>query len=311
MLPGVETQGKEKVNMSGMTALKAPFPYFGGKSRVASLVWERFGDTKNYVEPFAGSLAVLLGRPYEPRIETINDKDAYVSNFWRALKYDPDGVAGHADWPVNEVDLIARYQWLITAGAERVEKLKADPDYYDVQTAGWWVWGISQWIGGGWLQSPTRPSRKLPRLASAGNGIHRSSARDLYGYLRALSHRLRRVRVACGDWSRVVVRSATYRNGLTGIFLDPPYSAEAGRDPKLYRVEDLEVAHQVRQWAVENGENPLMRIALCGYEGEHDMPSSWTCVAWKAGGGYGNISKTKDNVNRHRERIWFSPHCLL
>lgn len=26
--------------------LKAPFPYFGGKSRVASLVWSRFTDNK-------------------------------------------------------------------------------------------------------------------------------------------------------------------------------------------------------------------------------------------------------------------------
>ena len=41
-------------------ALKAPFPWFGGKSKVAGLVWERFGDVANYVEPFAGSLAVLL-----------------------------------------------------------------------------------------------------------------------------------------------------------------------------------------------------------------------------------------------------------
>lgn len=43
--------------------LKAPFPWFGGKSRVAHIVWERFGDVPNYVEPFAGSLAVLLRRP--------------------------------------------------------------------------------------------------------------------------------------------------------------------------------------------------------------------------------------------------------
>jgi hypothetical protein len=36
-------------------ALKAPFPWFGGKSRVAPLVWERFGDIAVYAEPFAGS----------------------------------------------------------------------------------------------------------------------------------------------------------------------------------------------------------------------------------------------------------------
>jgi DNA adenine methylase len=64
--------------------LKAPFPWFGGKSRVAPLVWSYFGDVPNYCEPFAGSLAVLLGRETEPRVETVNDVDRYLSNFWRA-----------------------------------------------------------------------------------------------------------------------------------------------------------------------------------------------------------------------------------
>lgn len=41
--------------------IKAPFPWFGGKSRAAPLVWQALGDVKNFVEPFAGSLAVLLG----------------------------------------------------------------------------------------------------------------------------------------------------------------------------------------------------------------------------------------------------------
>ena len=46
-----------------MTAtLKAPFPWFGGKSRAAHLIWPRFGKVGNYVEPFAGSLSVLLAR---------------------------------------------------------------------------------------------------------------------------------------------------------------------------------------------------------------------------------------------------------
>lgn len=49
-----------------MKKLKAPFPYFGGKSRVGPIIWDRFGDVKNYIEPFAGSMAVLLGRPHWP-----------------------------------------------------------------------------------------------------------------------------------------------------------------------------------------------------------------------------------------------------
>ena len=53
-----------------MEALKAPFPWFGGKSRVSDLVWDQFGDVPNYVEPFFGSGAVLLRRPHEPHTET-------------------------------------------------------------------------------------------------------------------------------------------------------------------------------------------------------------------------------------------------
>lgn len=68
---------------------QAPFIYFGGKARIASLVWERFGDTANYVDPFAGSLAVLLSRPDDhqwwDRTETVNDLDGNISNFWRSV----------------------------------------------------------------------------------------------------------------------------------------------------------------------------------------------------------------------------------
>jgi hypothetical protein len=48
-----------------------------------------------------------------------------------------------------------------------------------------------------------------------------------------------------------------------------------------------------------------LRIALCGYAGEHEMPG-WTEHAWKAARGYAS----EENDNRERERIWFSPHCL-
>ncbi len=39
------------------------------------------------------------------------------------------------------------------------------------------------------------------------------------------------------------------------------------------------------------------------------MPD-WECVPWKAKGGYGSQRKDGSNDNAHRERLWFSPHCL-
>ena len=123
----------------------------------------------------------------------------------------------------------------------------------------------------------------------------------------ALAQRLRRVRVCCGDFERVLGPTPTYKQGLTGVFLDPPYSS-THRDGDLYAVDSLSVAQRAAAWAIENGDNPLLRIALCGYEGDYDMPDDWACVAWKAAGGYG--SRGNGNDNPHRERIWFSPHCV-
>ena len=116
-----------------------------------------------------------------------------------------------------------------------------------------------------------------------------------------LADRLRRVRVCSGDWLRVCGPTPTVKQGLTGIFLDPPYS-HAERDRNIYAME-METADAVREWAIANGNNPRLRIALCGYEGEHEMPAGWTVHAWKATGGY--ASRGSDvNENAERERVW-------
>lgn len=125
-----------------------------------------------------------------------------------------------------------------------------------------------------------------------------------------LASRLRRVRVCCGDWTRVVTPAVTIGNGITGVFLDPPYASDRA---EVYGIDSRTVAYAVKTWAVENGDNPKFRIALCGYEGEHDMPGNWECIAWKANGGYGNQAAAdgaQSKTNAHKETIWFSPRCL-
>ena len=311
-------------------SLQAPFPWFGGKSRVAGLVWDRFGDVRNYVEPFAGSLAVLLGRPTEPCTETVNDLDCYLSNFWRAVQHDPEAVADWADGPVNEADLHARHRWLV-GRVEFRERMKADPDHYDPKVAGWWAWGLTQWIGTGWCRvrgdgAPPEQlphlgdagrglHRKLPHLGSAGMGLHRKlphlgdagRERPILVWLSALAVRLRRVRVACGDWTRVMGPSVTEKHGITGVLLDPPYASE--EHAVEYGSGPADVSAAVHEWALQNGDNPLLRIALCGYEGEHALPG-WECVPWKARGGYGSQGDGRGRENAGRERVWFSPACL-
>ena len=120
--------------------MKTAFPWFGGKTRIAPLVWERFGLVQNYVEPFFGCGAVLLARPTTfDCIETANDLNAWVCNFFRALKKESDAVAQFAADPVHEIDLHARGDWLFYregVDAEFVERQRADPDWYCVKSAG-------------------------------------------------------------------------------------------------------------------------------------------------------------------------------
>jgi len=349
--------------MSVSGVIRAPFPWFGGKSRAASIIWQRFGPVRNYVEPFAGSLAVLLARPWPAKIETVNDADGLLANFWRALQSDPEGVARWADWPINEIDLHARHVWLTAQRAQITANLQADPEFFDAKVAGWWVWGISQWIGSGWCvkqewkgrghaaRAPRGIGRPNPHLPNGGQGVHQKRPQmvngglgvhklpklrcggngvgdrmvccacsdagrgAVYDWLAAISDRLRHVRVCCGDWARVLTPSVTHKlsgdRTPCGVLLDPPYAVESGRDAQLYAEDAPAVSAAVREWAIANGPNPDLRIALCGYDGEHDMPADWECVAWKANGGYGNQKgETRGKKNAKRERIWFSPHCL-
>jgi DNA adenine methylase len=311
--------------------IKPIFPWFGGKSKVAHIVWERFGNTPNYVEPFAGSLAVLLRRPHDPGVETVNDLDGHICNFWRAAKHDPEQLASYADFPVNENELHARHAYCVSQTGALSRRLEGSPDYFDAKVAGYWLYGVCSWIAGGWCfgKGPWHVEkdsegfdiltkkenagqgikRQLPHLGDAGLGINRKrphlgdAGQAVLDQINFLSQRLRQVRVCCGDWKRVTGPALISRGWLTSVFLDPPYADTANRCSDIYAKDSFDVAHEVREWAIANGNNPKLRIALCGYESEHGMPENWECVAWNAGVGY-------RSQNGRNERIWFSPHCL-
>lgn len=69
-----------------------PIPYYGGKTRMATTIAALLPEHRHYVEPYAGSLAVLLAkRPSE--VETVNDLDGEVVNFWRCVRDHPEQLA--------------------------------------------------------------------------------------------------------------------------------------------------------------------------------------------------------------------------
>jgi len=341
--------------------LRACFPYFGSKYDIADAVWARLGDPANYIEPFAGSLAVLLGRPKPGKVETVNDSSALLTNFWSAVRADPEAVAYHADRPVHELLLHSFHRRLVAQAPDLAARIADDPEYFDAKIAGIWAWGASAWLGSGWCDG-TLPQRKpkmdggsgrarnghgvhrtelslhqtRPHLSNLGVGVHASQLPHLSGggetgvgygrgvhsragrqfdglvaWMLALAERLRFVRICCGDFMRVLTPAVTTSHGLTAVFLDPPYDRKR-RAKRIYSHEDDSAAPRARRWAIENGNNPMLRIAICGLRGEHDMPPDWFELSWETGGGYGNQAEDgRGRENAGLETIWFNPACIV
>jgi len=190
---------------------KCPWPYFGGKRHAAPHVWAALGDVDHYVEPFAGTLAVLLERPHPCNrayySETANDADGFVVNFWRAIAFAPEETAFHASWPVAEADKTARQIALLRWREDvMLDKLAGDAGWCDPQMAGWWAWAVCCQIGaftgdGPWIadpesgrivkqgRGPRLPGvrRNLPHLGDNGQGVNHAGCREP-GVRRDLPH---------------------------------------------------------------------------------------------------------------------------
>jgi hypothetical protein len=154
-------------------------------------------------------------------------------------------------------------------------------------------------------------AKQLPHLGNGGRGVakqlpHLGGGKEaqriefLNAWFAKLSDLLHDSRTCCGSWERVLSVGTMTRNGIAGVLLDPPYSLTGA----VYANDSNTVSKDVRAWCIENGNNPLLRIALCGHELEgHEILQShgWKVAKWNSSGYQGGDD---------RERIWFSPHCI-
>jgi DNA adenine methylase len=68
--------------------LAPPIAYYGSKQTLGPKIAALLPEHEHYVEPYAGSLAVLLAKK-PSRMETVNDLDRDLMVFWRVLRDDP------------------------------------------------------------------------------------------------------------------------------------------------------------------------------------------------------------------------------
>ena len=72
--------------------MRPPFPYFGGKTMLGPQIAALLPAHLHYVEPFCGSLAVLMAKS-PAKIETVNDLDGELMTFWQVLRDRPEDLA--------------------------------------------------------------------------------------------------------------------------------------------------------------------------------------------------------------------------
>jgi site-specific DNA-adenine methylase len=258
-----------------------------------------------YIEPFAGSLAVLFARPSPARTEIAVDLDGLIVNFWRTIKLDPWAMSTYLSGAVSEIDVHAKHEALLSQRDVVNEKLRADPEWHNPMLAAWWWEGISSWLGSGYGH---RLARQRPHIDRSLKGVWAVGMTD--ERIQAACERLGNVILLAGDWQDAWKRSVTDAivnrfDRSIGVFLDPPY-VTTKRAKGLYS-EDKPLNQQITEWALR--QPPHVRTVIAGYDDEYpDLHAAgWQVVPWKAPNGYAQSS----NERRHAEALYLSPRRKL
>jgi DNA adenine methylase len=214
-----------------------PFGYFGSKIRQASAIVGFFPEHQTYVEPFAGSAAVLLAKR-TASIEVLNDTDHLVVNFFRVLRDRPDELVRvcelspysrvehrlafeNLDSPANELEQARRF-WVV-----------AMQSYRGILTSGSW-------------SGPTSVKAETGKTSVVEDFVR-------------IAERLKRVHLECADALSLVRK--------TLLYLDPPYllstrawmqrSVRKDYRNEMFREEDhrqlLEVSVSLKSCVVLSG----------------------------------------------------------
>ncbi|HUR18874.1 MAG TPA: DNA adenine methylase [Acidimicrobiales bacterium] len=240
--------------------MKPPFTYFGGKTGMAPRIVSLMPPHLVYMEPFAGSLAVLFAKKPSTH-EIVNDIDGSLVAFWRALRDQPDEL--------ERLCALTPYA--------RTEYLAADLDedgLEDLELA------RRFWVRVNQSFAKTAGRRTGWSVTTARTQSTAGSVFARLGRFHAAAERLSQVCIESYDAAGLVDRLATAE---TVIYVDPPYvqatrrgqwrgTARATQDD--YRHEMDEEGH--RRLA-ESLRATKATVILSGYKGDlyEDLYGDW------------------------------------
>lgn len=251
------------------TAVGTVMGYFGSKVRAAARIVDLLPDHDGYVEPFCGSLAVLLAKPPRAgRFETVNDLDQDLMTFWRVLREQPEELERACTLtPHSRAEYAAC--WPITAPVDDLERARR-------------VWvKLAQGRGG-----QLRPTGW--RYHEQTHGRNSSMPTTLAGYVgrfASVAERLRRVSLECLPALEVIDRYG--QDPSTLLYVDPPYLMST-RSRTAYRHElHTDAEHRDLAGALSSVKGA---VVLSGYHSElyDELYAGWHVVELSAFTGQAN-----------------------
>lgn len=254
--------------MIAETSVGTVMGYYGSKTRAAQRIVNLLPDHDAYVEPFCGSLAVLMAKPPSRRFETVNDLDQDLMTFWRVLRQQPQDLERVcALTPHSRAEYAAC--WPIVEDIDDLERARR-------------VWiKLAQGRGG-----QLRPTGW--RYHEQPNGRSSSMPRTLSGYVgrfASVAERLSSVSLECRPALEVIEKYG--RDSTTLLYVDPPYLGTT-RSSTAYRHE-MNQAHEHSELA-EALRKCAAAVVLSGYHSPlyDDLYGGWHVTEMSAFTGQAN-----------------------
>jgi DNA adenine methylase len=237
------------------------FGWYGGKYSQLDWLLPLLPKATHYCEPFGGSAAVLLNREPSP-IETYNDIDGEVANFFRVLREQREVL-------IEAIGLTpfsrAEFERAILEPVDGLSDLERARRFYvrarQVRT------GLAQKASSGrWAHC------RLTSRAGMAGAVSR-----WLGSVEALpeiAQRLLRVQIEHDLAANVIKR---YDSKETLFYCDPPYPHSTRGDNNAYEYEMTDDEHVQLAKLLHSVEG---KVALSGYHCDlsDDLYSDWTCI---------------------------------
>lgn len=197
--------------------MKPPILFFGGKITLGPAIAQLLPEHEHYVEPYAGSLAVLLAKQPSAH-ETANDLDGALMAFWRVLRDQPQALErACALTPHSRAEFAAARD--LDGAASDLERARR-------------VWVL---LTQGRAARMTRTGwRHYCDPAGAGVGM----PGYLAGYVQRIAPaaaRLANVSLECRPALDVIRKYGAVPEAL--LYVDPPYLGSTRANDTTYRIE--------------------------------------------------------------------------